>query len=104
MPVAAELADERPDRVGFSFEIDPLHHALQLRVRRGEVREIPGAGFGGLCRAALELFAIAIHKPGQEDVDDVGIDCAPTARLVCAPVQRASLDLQMTDIGDRLRY
>src|SRR6516225_4842920 len=28
MPVATKLSDQRPDLVGFSFEIDPLHYSL----------------------------------------------------------------------------
>ena len=35
----------------------------------------------------LEEFAIAVHHPGQQDVDDVGVDCASAAGLIALPLR-----------------
>ena len=79
MPAAAEGADQRPDLVRRRGEIDAFDHALQLCVRRGQVGEGFGARLGRAGGAALQELAVAIDHPGQQDVDDVGIDRAPAA-------------------------
>src|SRR5262252_6855393 len=102
MPDWTELADQRPYLVRRRREIDAFGDGLQLRVRRGEIREHLGAGLGRTGRSALQEFAILVDEPRQQDVDRVGIERATTTGLVGTSIDSALLDLQMACIGDRL--
>src|SRR5262245_45870132 len=102
MPVAAELSDQRPHRVGRSRKLDGFADGLQLRVRRSEIRKHLHARFRRPGRTALEELPIVVYEPGEQDVEHVRVDRAAASRLVRASVDRALLDLEVALVGDRL--
>ena len=93
----------------------PRSSATRTYLPRGSAVDVPDvpqarihlidAGTGEIRETIVspQGFAIAVHHPGQQDIDNVGIHGSAAAGLISLAVEGAFLNLQVAGVGDGFR-